>query len=92
MILVLLSYSWVSKENEEELTLAAQKLLAQIDRIAESKECGTKFRYLNYSASWQDPITGYGEQNVKFLQDVAREYDPEGVFQTLCPGGFKVFK
>jgi len=78
MILVLLSYSWVSKECDDDLTLKSQKLLAQIDRIAESQRCGSKFRYLNYSASWQDPITGYGEENVKFLQDVARKYDPEG--------------
>lgn len=46
--------------------------------------------YLNYADKSQDPIASYGEENVKLLREVAGRYDPDGVFQTLCPGGFKV--
>jgi len=44
--------------------------------------------YANYADVSQDPIASYGAQNVKFLRGVAGRYDPDGVFQTRCPGGF----
>lgn len=46
--------------------------------------------YLNYAHSSQDVLKGYGQENVQKIRDAARKYDPEGVFQRLCPGGFKV--
>jgi hypothetical protein len=49
-----------------------------------------EWRYLNYADKSQDPIASYGESNVQFLKDVTAKYDPETVFQTLCPGGFKI--
>lgn len=48
--------------------------------------------YLNYADPSQDPLASYGEENVKFMKKVAAEYDAPGVFQTLCPGGFKLSK
>ena len=46
--------------------------------------------YLNYADQSQDPLTSYGVENVKKIRDVAAKYDPEQVFQKLCPGGFKI--
>lgn len=46
--------------------------------------------YVNYADKSQDPLASYGSENVDRLRRVAAEYDSEGVFQTLCPGGFKV--
>ncbi|KAL4891821.1 hypothetical protein BDV59DRAFT_208805 [Aspergillus ambiguus] len=49
------------------------------------------FNYMGDSAGFQSIFPGYGEVNHHLLQTVARKYDPSGVFQTLMPGGFKVF-
>ena len=49
-----------------------------------------EWRYLNYADKSQDPLASYGETNIKFLKEVAWRYDPDQVFQTLCPGGFKI--
>ncbi|KAI1741370.1 hypothetical protein F4680DRAFT_416601 [Xylaria scruposa] len=46
--------------------------------------------YLNYADRSQDPLRSYGAENVKRLKDVAVRYDPDGVFQKVCPGGFKI--
>lgn len=46
--------------------------------------------YLNYADRSQDPFGSYGAGNVRRLKDVAVRYDPDGVFQKLCPGGFKI--
>ena len=49
-----------------------------------------EWTYLNYADRSQDPLGSYGVENVHFMQEVANKYDPGGVFQTLCRGGFKV--
>ncbi|KAI1840790.1 hypothetical protein JX266_012997 [Neoarthrinium moseri] len=46
--------------------------------------------YLNYADRSQDPLGSYGAENLRLLKEVAARYDPGGVFQTLCPGGFKL--
>lgn len=46
--------------------------------------------YLNYADQSQDVLASYGEENVRFMREVAARYDPQQVFQKLCPGGFKI--
>jgi hypothetical protein len=46
--------------------------------------------YLNYADASQDPLASYGTENVEKLRSVAAKYDPDQVFQRLCPGGFKI--
>ena len=49
------------------------------------------FKYLNYADKSQDPIGSYGKENKKRLQEASKKYDPNGLFQTRVPGGFKLF-
>ncbi len=58
--------------------------------IAKKHNAFSPFLYINYAAPFQDPLCGYGAESVKFLKETAVKYDPEGVFQKLMPGGFKV--
>ncbi len=44
----------------------------------------------NYAHPTQAVFQSYGEENVKKIREVAIKYDPDGVFQYLCPGGFKI--
>ncbi|KAM7206074.1 hypothetical protein V8F20_002856 [Naviculisporaceae sp. PSN 640] len=44
----------------------------------------------NYADPAQKVLQSYGPENVRFIREVANRYDPAGVFQTLCPGGFKI--
>lgn len=44
----------------------------------------------NYANPSQDVLQSYGKRNVERLRSAAAKYDPSGVFQTLCPGGFKI--
>ncbi|KAL4974602.1 hypothetical protein BDW66DRAFT_139562 [Aspergillus desertorum] len=50
----------------------------------------SEYIYMNYAAREQNPLRGYGGENLEFIKAVARKYDPSGVFQTQVPGGFKV--
>lgn len=44
----------------------------------------------NYAHPTQEVFRSYGKKNVEKIREVAARYDPEGVFQYLCPGGFKI--
>lgn len=91
LVLVLLSATWVDKNQSLLMNQAADKLLNNI--IHAAKTSGTFNRYidLNHANKNQDPISGYGPDVKAKLQAVSREYDPDGVFQTAVPGGFKLF-
>ncbi len=46
--------------------------------------------YLNYAGKNQDVLGGYGKANVKKMKVLSKKYDPDGVFQTLVPGGWQI--
>ncbi|KAJ5936915.1 FAD-binding domain-containing protein [Penicillium verhagenii] len=46
--------------------------------------------YMNYADKSQKVLESYGKENLKLMRAVAARYDPGQVFQTLCPGGFKL--
>ncbi|MCJ1292642.1 hypothetical protein MMC34_004195 [Xylographa carneopallida] len=71
---------------------ATQNLLAQSIAYAKSQNLYNEFIYLNYALQSQDPIMSYGPESVARLRAASRKYDPQGVFQTLCPGGFKLWR
>lgn len=58
----------------------------------EAKERGVYNRwiYMNYASEFQDVIASYGDENKARLQSIATKYDPQGVYQSLQPGYFKL--
>jgi hypothetical protein len=51
-----------------------------------------KYIYLTDAAEWQDPISEYGADVEARLQATSKKYDPAGVFQAQCVGGFELFE
>lgn len=58
-----------------------------------AKELGVFHPYIYMNYAWKDQrvVDGYGQEMKKFLQDVSKKYDPDGLFQKAVPGGFKLF-
>ncbi|KAI1341362.1 hypothetical protein F5Y15DRAFT_375842 [Xylariaceae sp. FL0016] len=80
-----------------ELELIGHSLLSRwvqsVKDYAESIGADSEWVYLNYADPiMQDPLASYGPENLAFLQAVASKYDPDRVFQTRVPGGFKLPK
>ncbi|RYP60728.1 hypothetical protein DL771_010404 [Monosporascus sp. 5C6A] len=74
-----------------EAAAAAVKAMSdRIDRFVAQVGGDVAFRYMNYASEEQNPLGSYGEANVRLMKEVAARYDPEGVFQTRVPGGFKI--
>lgn len=63
-----------------------------VEDYAKSVGAHVEWQYLNYADYTQDPFRSYGAENVEFIREVAAKYDPEGVFQSRIPGGFKISK
>lgn len=70
---------------------ALKDFLKLIEELAKEEGVLHRYKYLNFAASFQDPFASYGEEQKHKLRKVAKKYDPQGVFQTLVPGGFKLF-
>jgi hypothetical protein len=68
-----------------------KKFIAQTEQAGEKMGLLSPYIYLNYAATWQDPLDGYGAAVKSELWEVSEKYDPEGVFQKQVPGGFKLF-
>lgn len=90
LVIVSFTINWAQSQDDEIVQSIAKSAIEEIDAYAETLGTDHRYRYLNYCASWQKPFSGYGEENSKFLKDTSREFDPDGLFQKGCIGGFKL--
>lgn len=70
----------------QKIAAAKQKIKAYAGSLGSNED----FIYLPYADATQDPIGNYGSDNVNFMKQVAKKYDPNGFFQSRVPGGFKI--
>jgi hypothetical protein len=83
--------TWNKAEDQKLIEDTLSSLFSQIDIAAKNANLSNPYLYLNYAYQDQDPITGYGAENVVKMQAISKKYDPSGLFQYSVPGGFKLF-
>ncbi|KAF2264852.1 FAD-binding domain-containing protein [Lojkania enalia] len=71
---------------------ALKEFIKAFDDLAEEEGVKHNFVYLNFAAWFQDPLSGYGKEQLKKLKRVSKRYDPRGFFQEQLGEGFKIFK
>jgi hypothetical protein len=86
---VLLLNWWKNKEDDDTVIETFKKALERIDEDATNRGTAVPYKFMNYTYSFQDPISSYGNDNVQKMLEVSKKYDPEGLFQQGVPGGFK---
>lgn len=91
LVTILLLTYWRRKEDDEQILGVLRSALEAIEKDADARGQRVPYTYLNYASDFQDPFSSYGKENKKFLQEVGRKYDPEGLFQKNVPGGFKLY-
>jgi hypothetical protein len=62
----------------------------QMQNFATEKGGLVNWQFMNYADAYQDPLASYGSENVAKIRAAAKRVDPEGIFQTKAPGGFKI--
>ncbi|KAH3949818.1 hypothetical protein HBH70_047190 [Parastagonospora nodorum] len=90
LINVSFTVNWALSKDDGMVQDITRAAIEQIDAFAAEHGTGHRYRYINYCARWQDPFTGYGADNVEFMREVGQRYDPEGLFEKGCVGGFKL--
>ncbi|KAF7590696.1 hypothetical protein BBP40_002532 [Aspergillus hancockii] len=80
---------WKDAKDEERVRRAIRVIVDAAAAAARQHGVYLSYMYSNYAARNQDPLASYGVENIKQLGEIARKYDPEGVFQRLqnCWGG-----
>ncbi|KAG8527849.1 uncharacterized protein KY384_006765 [Bacidia gigantensis] len=77
---------------DEAIVNATETFLRKAREYCQEQNQYEPFVYSNYALPSQDAVASYGTENQAFLRAVAREYDPQEVFQKLVPGGFKLYR
>ena len=90
LVLLSLSTTWNDSSHSARVEASARKLRNSI--ISTFKAARTFNRYidLNHADSHQDLIVGYGPAVWAHLNEVSKEYDPNGIFQNSVPGGIQI--
>lgn len=83
--------AWYTNAADDDTVHAAvEKLFASIDATTKAAGVYRPFKYLNYADGSQAVIASYGPKNNAYLKSVSQRYDPQGLFQSGVPGGFKL--
>ncbi|KAJ1305447.1 hypothetical protein OPQ81_000457 [Rhizoctonia solani] len=90
LIIVSYQFTWGSSGDDTKVYAAIDQLMAASMDIAQSQNRLEPYIYLNYAGTNQRPLQSYGPTEVDFLRKVKAKYDPNGVFNKLSRGGFKI--
>lgn len=83
---------WSRAEDESIILEASRKIIDQAEAVAKENGTYIDFKYSNYASRDQDPLATYGSDNVDKLRSIAKEVDPQGVFQELQNDGWLLSK
>ncbi|RAK71049.1 FAD-binding oxidoreductase [Aspergillus fijiensis CBS 313.89] len=79
---------WKHAQDEDRVRQAIRSIVDAAEAAAKEHGVYLPYKYSNYAARDQDPLAGYGAENMRRLGEVARKYDPDAVFQMLQNGGW----
>ena len=89
-VLFLFFVQWDETSDDKALQEAASNFIQYVENLTDPEKNGDHWIYLNYAMANQDVLGSYGQANLDKIKRASRKYDPNGVFQTLVPGGFKI--
>lgn len=90
LFVVLINPAWKLAEDDARIFEEVESLVGELRSLARDKGLLHRYIFTNYGYSKDDVLAGYGEASVSRLRAVSKEYDPEGLFQSAIPGGFKL--
>ncbi|KAK4185160.1 hypothetical protein QBC35DRAFT_439900 [Podospora australis] len=90
LVIVQLSVSWVDASLDDVVLSSRDRLLAEVNALAEERGLKKGFVYMNYAGENQDVQGSYGPANAARLREIAQKWDPRGKLKNLWKGYFKV--
>lgn len=90
LIILGCAVTWAEAKDDELVRSTIRYILEQIDVAAAARQSNHPYRFMNYCMDWQRPYESLGEENLKLMREASQKYDPDGLFQSGCAGGFKL--
>ena len=90
LVFVSFTVNWKDVRDDKRARSITRSTPESIEAFAEKKGIEHRYRYLTYCADWQRPFEGYGMESWERLKRASWKYDPDGMFQRGCRGGFKL--
>ncbi|KAK7178807.1 Bifunctional solanapyrone synthase 4 [Paraphaeosphaeria sporulosa] len=92
ILAALIVTGWQNTEDDEVVEKFSINTLGRLDELAGAANLSYPFTFLNDAGRSQKVFGQYGGgKSLPRMRDIARAYDPEGVFQKLNKGGFKLW-
>lgn len=83
---------WEESESDEAAVATLQNITLKIEALAQKQGLYLESKIMNDAAFYQNVLASYGSENLRRLKDVAAQYDPSQVFQSLQNDGFLLLK
>ncbi|KAK5124733.1 hypothetical protein LTR85_001446 [Meristemomyces frigidus] len=90
LMVVNLNMRWSNPADTSFLRLLFKDLLARAKQASATRNALHPLLFLNHAYEEEDVFAGYGEQSLQWLRQVRHAVDPDGIFQRLVPGYFKL--
>ena len=81
---------WSNLSDSLPLRQMFKRMIERAKQSARQRNTLHRFLFLNHAFEDEDVFAGYGDENLRRLHEVRQAVDPEGVFQRLMPGYFKL--
>lgn len=85
-----INIGWAHESDDETVYQIRDDCIAAMDEYAKARQVFDAYRFFNDAAPGQQPLQSYGKESYDRLKTASEKYDPEGVFQRIVPGGFKL--
>ena len=82
--------TWDHADEDDMFENGGNSFIHELSEFSKKIGKDNEFIYLDYAYKTQNPLGSYGKENIDKIRAVAKKYDPDGVFQTMVPGGFKI--
>ena len=92
LLTVLVLPTWSSPNDDDIMFSETDKLMSDIKAISEKFGLSHRYIFPNHSWGLQNILAGYGEERLADLRKAQEKWDPEGLFQTVIGGGYKISK
>ncbi|KAI0832152.1 Glucooligosaccharide oxidase [Hypoxylon sp. FL0890] len=79
---------WIKEDDDDVARSAAIDTVEQWKKLSQERGLSLPFTFMNDAGREQNPIAGYGEENVNRLKEISQKYDNSQLFQTQQNGGF----